>query len=339
MQKLEKNFGLGYYDRMSKYRVLLYYQYVPIEDPEDFRDHHRVLCQRLGIKGRILIASEGINGTCEGTVEATEEYMRVMHADERFADMVFKESEGNGKAFPKLKVKVRPEIVTTRWGKEIDPETDRAQFLEPEELHQWYREDRDDFVVVDMRNNYEVEGGHFEKTVHPDMNNFRDLGDKLKNIEHLKKSDKKLVAVCNGNIRCEKASAFLVQQGFENVYHLHHGIHTYMQKYPGKDFKGTLYVFDDRKTMQFAGPEVRGVTGHCRRCQQSSERYENCARSECARNFIVCDDCADQGVYCNSLCQWAGERKLKIKKPLRWYNLPYEYVRQKVGALLPTNRD
>lgn len=286
----------------SPYIVLLYYHYVEISDPEAFRDQHRALCQRLGIKGRILVANEGINGTCEGTRAACDEYIAAMHADERFADMVFKESAGTGTAFPKLKIKARPEIITTRWGAEIDPQVDRAEYLEPEELHQWYRENRDDFVVVDLRNNYEVAGGRFKKTVHPDMEYFRQLDEKLPALEDFKDSGKKLVAVCNGNIRCEKGSALLVKRGFKNVYHLHHGIHTYMQQYPGQDFEGTLYVFDDRLTMQFAEPEERGVLGRCHHCDTATERYVNCQQKSCNKKIIVCDDCTGNE-YCSDNCR------------------------------------
>jgi UPF0176 protein len=287
----------------SDFTILLYYHYVPIENPEEFRDEHRALCERLGITGRILIASEGINGTCEGAREAMQEYMDIMHADPRFADMMFKTSAGTGSSFPKLKIKVRPEIITTRWGVGMDVDAERAEYLEPEELHAWYRENRDDFVVVDTRNDYEVAGGYFEKTVHLNTPTFRDLDDKLGSLAYLKDSGKKIVAVCNGNVRCEKASALLVKRGFPNVYHLHHGIHTYMQKYPGQDFKGTHYFFDDRKTMQFVEPEDRDVVGVCRCCGESSERYENCSLLSCNRNFIVCDSCAESGVYCDTRCE------------------------------------
>jgi len=177
--------------------------------------------------------------------------------------MEFNTSPGTGEAFPKAKVRIRPEIITTRWGTELDPIKDRAEFIEPEELRSWYEQDKDDFVVVDMRNDYEVEGGRFKKTIHSGMHNFRDLKDTLPEIEHLKTGDKKIVAVCNGNIRCEKGSALLVKEGFKNVYHLRHGIHRYLKMYPGKDYEGTLYVFDNRLSMQFAGPEERGITGKC----------------------------------------------------------------------------
>jgi UPF0176 protein len=271
------------------------------------------LCTKLGMKGRIIVAYEGINGTIEGTHSACKEYMETMKADPRFADIHWKISNGtsDGSAFPRLSVKVRKEIVSLHLAddsEDINPNEMTGTHLTPEELRTWYEEGKE-FHIVDMRNDYELRSGKFEGTIFPELNNFRDLKKNLSKIEHLK--DKPVLTVCTGGVRCEKASGLLVREGFENVYQLDGGIVSYMEKYPGKDFKGSLYVFDKRVTMHFEDPEIHEIIGRCQKCNTPSEHYVNCANLMCHDHFICCKNCLEKNgsAFCNIRCKIAW----------RWY--------------------
>jgi UPF0176 protein len=288
--------------------VLLYYKYVGIADPEALRIAQKNLCESLNLKGRIIIAHEGINGTLGGTVEATEAYIEAMKADPRFTDIHWKKSFAPEDTFPRLSIKVRPEIVTTKiTDVELSPEKERAPHLKPEELNAWYREGKK-FKVIDMRNTYEIGIGTFKNSVNPETMNFRDLPKSLEKLSVHK--DDVVVPVCTGGVRCEKGALYLKAKGFRNVYALDGGIVSYMEKYPGKDFEGTLYVFDKRKKMDFCKPGERDVIGKCSICLGTTERVENCADDECHLQFICCDECIkkyDGMVYCKECNNVHGE--------------------------------
>ncbi len=279
----------------SKYQVILFYKFVQIDNPELLRQEQHDLASKLGLLGRLLIASEGINGTFEGDPDAIKAYMEAMHADPRFADIAFKISEGNGSAFPKLKVKVRPEIVTLDPGREIDPTTQTATELTADELEKWYQND-EDFVVLDLRNDYEIKSGYFEKTVDPQLRNFRDLTDEkinqLANDERIK--GKKVLTVCTGGIRCEKATCLMNDNRFPELYQLKDGIHTYMEQYPNSHFKGTLFVFDNRSATDLGAGENREVVSQCKYCAEPTENYVNDDSHKPSLKILCCDDCYEE---------------------------------------------
>lgn len=284
----------------NSFQVLLYYLYVPIADPAALVERQRRLCLRLGLKGRILIAREGLNGTVEGSVEACTKYIRALRKEPGFADIVFKKSEGTGQAFPKLQVRTREEIVTTKLP---DPNTvgplacNTGKYLTAEELHMWIHSDRE-FYIVDMRNDYEYAVGRFADSILlRGFGNFRELPAMLPQIAHLK--NKTVVTVCTGGVRCEKASGVLLEHGFKEVYQLQDGIVTYMEKYPNEDFLGKLYVFDGRMTVAFNEHDsAHQVIGRCVKCGQTSENlvdyYDRGADGmamEGRRHNIVCRQC------------------------------------------------
>lgn len=279
------------------YQILLYYLYVEIENPVHEMREQRRLCERLGLKGRIIIAKEGINGTVEGTKKGTEEYIKVMVSDPRFTNIDWKKSEGTGDAFPKLSVKVRDEIVSLHLGEnDFHPTKLTGKYLTAEELHEWFRTKKE-FYIVDMRNDYEHKSGFFEGSILPPLENFRDLQKLLPKLEHLK--DKTVLTVCTGGVRCEKASGFLVGNGFKDVYQLKNGIVTYMEKYPNENFKGKLYVFDGRVTMGFnTKDKLHEIVGRCENCDLPSENYINCSTLGCHRHFIMCQDCLKKNITC-----------------------------------------
>ncbi len=304
----------------SPYQILLYYKYTDVSDPQALMHSQKTLCTKLGMKGRIIVAYEGINGTIEGTRSACKEYMEIMKADPRFTDIHWKISDGtpDGSAFPRLSVKVRKEIVSLHLAddsEDINPNEITGTHLTPEELRAWYEEGKE-FHIVDMRNDYELRSGKFEGTIFPELNNFRDLKKNLSKIGHLK--NKPVLTVCTGGVRCEKASGLLVREGFENVYQLDGGIVSYMEKYPGKDFKGSLYVFDKRVTMHFEDPDIHEIIGRCQKCDTPSEQYVNCANLMCHDHFICCKNCLEKNgsAFCNMRC----------KISWRWYQLKKSIV-------------
>ncbi len=282
-------------------QVLLFYKYVTIENPPAFAADFRALAERYELTGRAIIAEEGINATVEGLTESTESFVKELLSDERLSDMQIKRSVGTGQTFPKLSVKVREEIVGTHFPREkADPRVRTTPHLSPDELKVLLEKD-EDFVIIDMRNDYEYAAGHFKNSVNPGLGNSRDLPEALPKLEQYK--DKKVVTVCTGGIRCEKMSAFLMNNGFDDVYQLENGIHGYMEKYPGEDFLGTLYTFDGRNTMHFGGN--REIIGKCRTCDTSTENYVNCANFECHLHFLCCENCIspDGAAYCSENCK------------------------------------
>lgn len=276
-----------------KTTIILYYNYKNISDPEALMKQQKELCKSLGLKGRILIAEEGINGTLEGSRESIDKYVEDLKSDERFKDTHIKYSEGNGDAFPRLSVKVKPEIVALKLGEDnFSPTETTGKYITPEELHELINSD-EEFYIIDMRSDYEHAAGHFENSIMPDIGNFRELPNKIPELTHLK--DKKVVSVCTGGVKCEKGSGLLIKSGFTNVYQLHGGIVSYMEKYPNQDFIGDLYVFDGRVTMAFNkdSPDYK-VIGKCELCGTTSNNYVNCKHDPCHKHFICCENCLDE---------------------------------------------
>jgi UPF0176 protein len=287
----------------NSFEVLLFYKYVEIENPVRLLRNQRRLCEKLNLKGRIIIGMEGINGTLEGTPKNTEKYIKELIKDEKFSDINFKKSAGDGNAFPKLSIKVRNEIVTSLVPN-IMPWKLTGKHLKATELHQWFLDKRE-FYIVDMRNDYEYISGHFEGSVLSGFSNFKDLPLVLEKLTHLK--NKTIVTVCTGGVRCEKASAYLLQNGFNDVYQLENGIQTYMEMYPNQHFKGKLYVFDNRLTIGFnTDSPDHEIIGTCMHCGVSCDTYVNCMNHSCHLHFICCEKCKDPQTglaFCSDKCR------------------------------------
>ncbi len=293
------------------YTILLFYKYVKINDPVQLRNEQRLLCEQLGLKGRIIIAEEGINVTVEGTTENTEKYLKEYLSDPRFAGTHIKRSVGTGASFPKLSVKVRTEIVSLHLENDINPNQITGTHLKPEELKKWYEEGKE-FYVIDMRNDYEFRVGRFKDSILMPVQNFRDIPSALSHIEHLK--GKTVVPVCTGGVRCEKASGLLVREGFKDVYQLDGGIVSFMEKFPASEFEGSLYVFDKRILMHFDPEDKHKVVGVCEKCDEKSERYVNCKYPRCNKHFICCESCSEKDgrSFCSLKCKtkiWLNQLK------------------------------
>lgn len=219
---------------------ILFYKYVSIKDLEKLKSDLLNFCENEGLKGKILIASEGINGNLTGSKKQTESFIYYMKKDERFSDVDFKYGETNSHNFKRMLVKIRSEIISTRFGADI---RNKAPYIEPKELKQKL-DKNDDIILVDTRNDYEYEVGHFKGALELPISTFQDFPEGVKSIENLK--NKTIVTYCTGGIRCEKASAYLKQQGFKNVYQLHGGIVKYGEVVGGDHWEGKCFVFDER---------------------------------------------------------------------------------------------
>jgi UPF0176 protein len=284
-----------------KHEVLLYYKYVTIRNPEKFAAEHRAVCEKLGLKGRVIIAEEGINGTLEGLAKNTRAYRSLLSAKRGFKDIHWKKSAGTGSLFPRLSIRVRDEIVSLSLKKsrqtDVDPRKVTGKHLAPKDLHEWFKKG-EKFTIIDMRNDYEHKVGAFAGSVLPPLKNFRDLP---KALPALKKAHakEKVLTVCTGGVRCEKASGYLIKKGFKDVYQLDGGIVSYMEKYPGKHFEGALYVFDGRVTMAFDPKKgERKIIGRCEHCAVSTERFQDCLT--CGTQMLSCESCSSKlGVYCS----------------------------------------
>ncbi|WP_059173838.1 rhodanese-related sulfurtransferase [Bacillus sp. FJAT-27445] len=270
------------------YRVLLYYKYVHIDNPEEFAAQHLAFCKELGLKGRILVAEEGINGTVSGTVEQTDAYIEAMKEDSRFADMVFKIDEAESHAFKKMHVRPRSELVTLRLEDDVNPNEVTGNYLEPKEFFEAMQDPNT--VVIDARNDYEYDLGHFRGSIRPEIKAFRELPEWIReNKEQFE--GKKVLTYCTGGIRCEKFSGWLVKEGFEDVGQLHGGIATYAKdpEVKGQLWDGKMYVFDERISVPINQVE-HVVVGKDYFTDEPCERYVNCANPECNKQILCSEE-------------------------------------------------
>jgi len=280
-------------------KIILFYRYTHIEDPEAIRAWQKELCSELGLRGRVLVAHEGINATLGGPEESMNAYIDAMRAYTPFADIDFKESDGSREHFPRLQVLARPHIVNLGVDPHQAPLTDRGQHLSPDEAHRIMQHQNDKTIIFDARNAFESRIGHFKQAHTPDIDHFRDLPEYIQEHKELFQ-DKDVIMYCTGGIRCERASALLARQGIaRNVYQLSGGIHRYVEQYPNGFFRGKNYVFDGRISVRITDD----VLTTCDICGTSCDIYTNCIYAPCNKHMIACTEC--QRRYqntCSSAC-------------------------------------
>ncbi|HXH99917.1 MAG TPA: rhodanese-related sulfurtransferase [Sphingobacteriaceae bacterium] len=286
---------------MNRYQTLLYYCYSTIDHAEQFATDHLRFCRSLNLVGRIIVAEEGLNGTVSGTLEACATYMTTLHSDHRFSGIDFKVDEVKEPSFIKMHCRYKSEIVHSglRNPDMINPQKKTGIHLNPIEFLEM--KDQDDVVILDVRSDYEHSLGKFKNAVTLDIENFRDFPEKINELAKYK--DKKILTYCTGGIKCEKASALLLHEGFKNVYQLHGGIIKYGKEAGGKDFEGNCYVFDNRVAV--AVNSVNPVIiSECRNCGQTTPKMINCANSECNEHFTQCDACGTKlDGACSDACK------------------------------------
>ena len=269
--------------------TISFYRYFAIDDPQDFRDRRYREWTKLGVFGRVYVAQEGINAQISVPTENVDRFREALYGLPGLADTRLNFAvDDNGKSFYKLDLKVRPKIVADGID---DPEFNPADTGTHLKAEDWNRlSEEKDVIIVDMRNQYESEVGHFEHAILPDTDTFREELDKVIQLIGDEK-DKKVMMYCTGGIRCEKASAWMKYNGFPNVYQLEGGIIQYARRIkelgiPSK-FHGKNFVFDQRLGERIT-PEV---IAKCHQCGKPADTHVNCANDACHLLFIQCEDC------------------------------------------------
>lgn len=281
-------------------KVLLFYVFTPLADPEAMRLWQRDLCESLGLRGRILLSKDGINGTLGGELDALKRYLRKTKDYPAFHDLDVKWSEGSGLDddgasldFPRLSVRVRDEVVSFGAPEELHVDASGVvgggERLDPDALHALL-EQRDDVVFFDGRNRFEAGIGRFRDAIVPDVATTREFVAELDSgrYDHLK--DKAVVTYCTGGIRCEVLSGLMRSRGFGEVYQLDGGVVRYGERF-GDDglWQGSLYVFDGRGSVHFS--DHTAVVGRCAECGEPSDRMRNCTAPACREQLVVCEEC------------------------------------------------
>ncbi|MGO1891535.1 MAG: oxygen-dependent tRNA uridine(34) hydroxylase TrhO [Corynebacterium variabile] len=279
---------------MSESRILLYYRFTPVADPTAVMLWQRTLCESLGLRGRIIISRDGINGTVGGALASVKTYIRRTREYPGFHDMEFKWSAGSAEDFPKLSVKVRDEIVT--FGAADDLEVDEhgvvggGVHLSPTQVNDLVAERGDEVVFFDGRNAMEAAIGRFRNAVVPDATTTRDFLAELDSGRYDELKDRPVVTYCTGGVRCEVLSKLMVDRGFGEIYQLDGGIVRYGEQFGDAGlWEGSLYVFDRRMHVEFS--EDAAQIGHCIHCGEPTNIYRNCINGDCRDMVLICDDC------------------------------------------------
>jgi len=278
---------------------------VNIENPEAMAKEHLSWCLENGIKGKIYLAKEGISGSVFGEDECTSKYKNQLKSYKVFADIWFKEIPTDKIAFSKMHVRVKDEIVNS--GLNDTRLENTAPKLTPAQLLKFY-EDKKDFVIVDVRNWYESKIGKFKNAITPQITHFREW---VKVVDSLKEhKDKTIVTYCTGGIRCEKASAYMREQGFKDVYQIDGGILNYILQFPDTYWEGGMFVFDDRKVVELNTKEELKYTSNCHFCGKPTAYNINCHNIDCDKIIVCCHDCKVEKEYCCSdTCRASGNKR------------------------------
>jgi UPF0176 protein len=297
--------------RVANPKIVLFYVFAPLADPEAIRLWQRAVCEPLGLRGRILVSPHGINATVGGELEAVTKYVRRLRAYEPFRNADVKWSQGSGLTevpgpsgyrecvdFPKLSIKVRQELVA--FGVPEDVQVDASGVLgggtklSPQELHALVDERGDDVVFFDGRNAYEAKVGKFDGAIVPDVRTTHDFIGQLDGGAFDALKGRPVVTYCTGGVRCEVLSALMKSRGFDDVYQLDGGIVRYGEVYGDRGlWSGSLYVFDRRMTVDFSSnPKVIGACVHC---GTATKRMQNCETDSCRMQIVVCEPCAAAG--------------------------------------------
>ncbi|QPK83208.1 rhodanese-related sulfurtransferase [Corynebacterium qintianiae] len=292
-------------------KILLYYKFQPIVDPEAVRLWQRDLCEGLDLHGRIIVSKDGINGTVGGDIDACKTYAR--KTKEYFRGMEFKWSEGGKDDFPKLSVKARDEIVAFGVPGELKVDehgvVGGGTHLSPQEVNELVAEKGEEVVFFDGRNAREAEIGKFRNAVVPDVETTHDFITELESGKYDWMKDKPVVSYCTGGIRCEILSSLMINRGFQEVYQIDGGIVRYGEKYGNSGlWEGSLYVFDKRMHTEFGAPGDPDYVqlGYCAHCGEAANQFHNCDNEpHCRSQYLSCDACRAENPYCAE-CAAAG---------------------------------
>lgn len=275
-------------------KILLYYKFTPVAEPALLKLWQKTLCDSLNLRGRIIVSAQGINGTVSGDIDDLKAYIRATKQYEGFKDILWKWSGGGRDNFPRMSVKVKPELVAFDSYRDITVDEQGVvgggPHLKPDEVNELVAQYGDDVVFFDGRNQYEAAVGRFKNAVVPDTRTSRDFIRELESGKYDELKSKKVVTYCTGGVRCELLSAMMKQRGFDEVYQIDGGIVKYGEAY-GDDglWEGNLYVFDGRMGMDFS--DHAKVIGTCIHCAGKTSNYENCANTACNKLALICENC------------------------------------------------
>jgi len=305
-------------DTTGKNRLTLsFYQYAKIGNPQIFRDHLFITWNSLDVLGRIYVAHEGINGQLSLPADRFKAFKTHLDSISFLKDIRLNIAvEQNNKSFLKLKVKVRDKIVADGLNDDTFDVTNIGVHLEAKQFNAFIEDEKT--VLVDMRNHYESEIGHFKNAVTPDVDTFRDSLDIIEDDLKTHKEDKNLVMYCTGGIRCEKASAYFKHKGFKNVYQLEGGIIEYTRQVKEQQlenkFLGQNFVFDDRRSERISDD----VIANCHQCGNPFDSHTNCANEACHLLFIQCEACKEKmDSCCSNDCMEINSLSYTAQKALR----------------------
>jgi UPF0176 protein len=279
-------------------KIILYYKFTPISDPEMVRLWQKALCEKLNLYGRILVSDKGINGTVGGDIDDVKTYVKETKSYSPFKDTIFKWSDGSREDFPRLMIKVRSETVTLGW----DPDVTEAGIqgggthLKPHEVHELLAK-HPDAVFFDGRNNYESVIGKFKGAITPNIKTFKEMPEELDKPEYEAIKDKPVITYCTGGIRCETLSALMKKKGFKDVYQIDGGIVRYGETFKDEgQWEGKLYVFDKRMKLAFS--EESKDIADCTHCGKKTSHQVNCSDLSCNRQIVICEDCQTAKTAC-----------------------------------------
>lgn len=287
-------------------KILLYYKFAPIPDPQAVKLWQKALCEKLNLTGRILISEHGLNGTVGGNIDDLKAYAKETKAYAPMKGIAFKWSSGGREDFPKLSVRVRPEIVTFGVTHEINVDehgvVGGGKHLSPEAVHKLVQERGEDVVFFDGRNAYEAQVGKFKNAIVPDTRTTRDFIKDLEGDKYADIKDRPVVTYCTGGVRCEVLSALMKNRGFKEVYQIDGGIVKYGETFgDGGLWEGKLYVFDRRLVVPFT--EKAKDIGHCIHCDAKTSNFVNCANQACNNLVLICNDCVTKTTTCSAACE------------------------------------
>jgi len=256
---------------------------------------HMIFCTKLGIRGKVLFASEGINGSISGTKEQVEAYKKELRKQSKFKDIEFKEETGIINPFNKMIVRVKNEII--RLDKKIDIKN-TGKHISPKEFLQLSKDKN--IVILDTRNDYESKAGKFNNAMLSNISTFREFPEFVKKLKIPK--DTQIITYCTGGIRCEKASAYMIEQGFSNVSQIHGGIINFCQQFPNTIWEGKCFVFDDRLTSSISQDKNKTLNS-CVHCKTPCDIYRNCKIKSCNKLIFICQNCKkDFHACCSQAC-------------------------------------
>lgn len=292
-------------------KIILFYKFTPMADPEAVRLWQRTLAESLNLRGRILLSPHGINGTLGGTLEDVKAYVKQTKQYAGFKNTEFKWSDGGASHFPRLSVKVRDEIVSFGAADELRVDEQGVvgggKHLKPEQVHQLVEKYGEDVVFFDGRNAYEAQVGKFKNAVVPNTRTTKDFISELDSGKYDDIKNKPVVTYCTGGIRCEVLSSLMKNRGFEDVYQMDGGIVKYGEAYGDAGlWEGSLYVFDDRMGMAFSDKAID--IGECIHCASKTSNFENCALARCNDLVLICENCRqdESKLYHSDVCREAA---------------------------------